>query len=121
MREIIYVSNIILKEKELLLQVPSSGSLSNAKAGGRMLVDSDRLAFIYLLEKNDQYIYIGIQDQFWPRLREVIISNIPVFIMVQSEKLELTDFHAELNYLIENIKGNGNYGEEMVRKVEEIF
>jgi hypothetical protein len=35
--------------------------------------------------------------------------------------IELTDIHDELSYLLENIKGNANYGEEMEKKVVETF
>ncbi|HYK71897.1 MAG TPA: hypothetical protein VEV44_02035 [Pseudoneobacillus sp.] len=39
----------------------------------------------------------------------------------QKETLPLPLFNEELEYLIENIRGNSNYGEAMVEKVESIF
>ncbi|MFL6562385.1 MAG: hypothetical protein ACJ8MO_40575 [Bacillus sp. (in: firmicutes)] len=37
------------------------------------------------------------------------------------EQKELNNFHDEFNYVLTNIKGNSNYGKEMVTKVESIF
>ena len=42
------------------------------------------------------------------------------FAFVYTE-LELNGFHDELGYLIENIKDNANYGEEMEERVKRIF
>jgi hypothetical protein len=44
-----------------------------------------------------------------------------VWILFEDEQLELTNFYEELTELINNIRGNSNYGAEMVTKVEEIF
>ena len=45
----------------------------------------------------------------------------PVWVLYEDEQMELTNFNEELNELINNIRGNSNYGAEMVTKVEEIF
>ena len=87
-----------------------------------MLVDSDNLSFIYLLEKDDHYTYIAIPDTVWNDIKNVITLNpIPVVLTNGSEEIQLTQFREELTYLIENIKGNSNYGEMMVSKVEVVF
>jgi hypothetical protein len=86
-----------------------------------MLVDSDGCSFIYLLENADTYTYISIPEIVWNDLKTAVSKNLPVIVTNGSERIFLTNFQEELNYLIENIKGNSNYGEEMVNKVETVF
>ena len=86
-----------------------------------MLVDSDGLSFVYLLEKEEDYTYIVIPNTVWKELKTALTEQLPVYLSNQSERLLLNQFHEELSYLIENIKGNSNYGEKMVNEVEAIF
>lgn len=86
-----------------------------------ILVDSDHFSFIYLLEENDQYVYIVLEESIWPILKESIDKKVPAYLISNQEEVELPSFQAELEYIIHNIKGNGNYGEEMVEKVEKTF
>ncbi|SCU12697.1 Uncharacterised protein [Staphylococcus aureus] len=41
--------------------------------------------------------------------------------IIINDELELTEFHQELTYILDNIKGNNNYGKEFVATVEETF
>lgn len=86
-----------------------------------ILVDSDHFSFIYLLEENDQYVYVVLEESIWPILKESIDKKVPAYLISNQEEVELPSFQAELEYIIHNIKGNGNYGEEMVEKVEKTF
>ncbi len=38
--------------------------------------------------------------------------------IIINDELELTEFHQELTYILDNIKGNNNYGKEFVATVE---
>lgn len=109
------------KNEELLLQVEESASISAMKPMGQMLVDSDHLSFIYVVDMQDDYTYISIPEVTWPELKKALKQRAAVYISDQKEQLLLTEFHEELSYLIENIKGNSNYGDEMVEKVEALF
>ena len=91
------------------------------KPMGQMLVDSDQLSFIYVVDKDDDYTYISIPESTWPKLKNALENSAEVYITDQKDQTLLTDFHEELSYLIENIKGNSNYGEAMVEKVEALF
>jgi hypothetical protein len=84
-------------------------------------VDSDELAFVYLLENENDYTYLVIKEETWSELKKGVEEQENVFVSNGTEQLVLIDFYEELNYLIENIKGNSNYGDAMVAKVEEIF
>ncbi|MED3572365.1 hypothetical protein [Cytobacillus praedii] len=107
--------------EELVLQVEEGASILEMKPMGQMLVDSDQLSFIYVVDKDDDYTYISIPESTWPKLKNALENSAEVYITDQKDQLLLTDFHEELSYLIENIKGNSNYGEAMVEKVEALF
>lgn len=88
---------------------------------GQMLADSDHFSFIYLMEKEDEYIFLVLPEPIWPMLNDGLRQNSSVILTCNDEQIELLNFHEELQNLISNIKGNGNYGNEMVEKVETIF
>ena len=111
----------IMNETEIQLEIDSNISLDNCKASGQMLVDSDGLSFVYLLEKEETYTYILIPHKVWKDVKRALTEQLPVFLTNQGERLFLTQFHEELSYLIENIKGNSNYGDKMVTEVEAVF
>ena len=73
------------------------------------------------MENQEVYTYIDMKEPIWPLLKKVLEQPIPVWILFEDEQLELTNFYEELTELINNIRGNSNYGAEMVTKVEEIF
>ncbi|UII57031.1 hypothetical protein LS684_06215 [Cytobacillus spongiae] len=103
------------------VQLITNDPIENLTATGKMLVDSDQFSFVYITEQNDDYIYISLTEAVWSDLKSALDLELPVVIVHETERLELSDFHEELSYLIENIKGNSNYGEEMVAKVENTF
>jgi Family of unknown function (UPF0738) len=120
-KRLIIKNSLIKNQIELLLEIDSNHKLTDLKASGQMLVDSDGCSFIYLLENADTYTYISIPETVWNDLKTAVSKNLPVIVTNGSEKIFLTNFQEELTYLIENIKGNSNYGEEMVNKVETVF
>ncbi|MFS0824141.1 hypothetical protein [Bacillus sp. 1P02SD] len=90
-------------------------------ATGQMLVDSDSLAFIYKLENEQEFIYVSLPSAIWPSLKNVISENQKVILHLEDDELELIDIIPELEYLLQNIEGNANYGDEMVELVEKTF
>ncbi|MCR6111364.1 hypothetical protein HXA35_13530 [Bacillus sp. A301a_S52] len=95
------------------------------EAGERMLVDSDNLAFVYLMETVDNYHHVRIKEDYWPALKQHLKVAVPVELQLEGfndqRKIELTHFWEELSLLLENIQGNHNYGKVFVERVEEIF
>jgi hypothetical protein len=106
-------------EKKLLLE--TSEPIIGLVPGEQILVDSDRYAFIYIMEDKDDYTYIVLHEQIWPILKNAQEQKIPVWVTSNDQQIELINFHDELDYVVTNIKGNSNYGEELVTKVEDIF
>lgn len=106
---------------ELILGI-ESGTVSGLTAMQQILADSDNLSFIYIAEKNDDYTYISLPETVWPELKKALDGHMRVHASdINQARLELAGFHEELGDLIENIRGNSNYGNEMVEKVENVF
>lgn len=122
MREKIYVEKAIKNEKnEVILVVNNDYSIKELSATGQVLVDSNELAFVYIVEKDDSFMYIELTLNTWPILKEGLENNCEYKLSNGEETIVLPNLQEELLYLIDNIKGNSNYGEEMVTKVEECF
>jgi len=122
MREKIYVEKAIKNEKnEVILIVNSDFSIKDLIATGQVLVDSNELAFVYIVEKDDSFMYIELTHHTWPILKEGLGNNCEFILSNGEETMLLPNLQEELLYLIDNIKGNSNYGEEMVTKVEDCF
>ncbi|GAE37064.1 hypothetical protein [Halalkalibacter akibai] len=92
------------------------------KAGNRMLVDSDGLAFIYIIEDELDYYYVSFGKGTWPSLKKLLANQGSLDLELgNSLNIELTAIADELAFLTENIEGNSNYGEEMEKAVSDIF
>ena len=87
----------------------------------QVIVDSDNVSFIYLAENAESYTYIFLPETIWASLKQAMEERLPVMLKSGDKKLELPGIYEELTYLIDNIEGNGNYGESFVAKVEQMF
>lgn len=123
MKRRIEVNEAVLDQERMILKAMpfEEDDLNGLTAKGQMLVDSDQLAFIYIMDNNEDFIYTNLPAEVWPQLKTALDSGIPVDLNVNGLTIELTDILDELSYLLENIKGNANYGEEMEKKVVETF
>lgn len=121
MKQKMMIKQAKMENKNLHLITDPNIDLSALKPAGQMLVDSDQLSFVFLVELEGDYSYIFIPEETWSVLPEALETNADVFVVNEKSRLNLTGFQEELSYLIENIKGNSNYGEEMVGKVESTF
>ncbi len=119
MNKRILISKANISNNKLLLQV--NEPITGLTQTEQILVDSKQFSFVYLMENQEGYTYIDIPEPIWPLLKETLTKRIPVWIHYDEEELELTNFNEELVEVINNIRGNSNYGEEMVTKVEGIF
>ncbi|WP_042349475.1 hypothetical protein [Bacillus massiliigorillae] len=120
MRKEIQVKSTINELNKLIIKCDRP-SLADIKPKGQMLVDSDQFAFVYIVECENEYMYLSLPENTWPELNEVCKHQSPVVLSNDVEEIELPQFVEELLYLIDNIKDNANYGEEMGLKVEKVF
>jgi hypothetical protein len=121
MKQKIHIKTAEINNQELVLFTDEQRNLNALIPTGQMLVDSDHLSFIYIAELDGEYNYVNIPIEVWHVVNSGLKSGIEVYVENQESRLHLQSFIEEMNYLIENIKGNTNYGEEMVEKVENIF
>jgi hypothetical protein len=118
----ILVTDAKIENDELLLYTDIETEMTRFAATGQMLVDSDQLSFIYIVDHEDGYQYVTIPEASWSVIQRGLQAGHEVFLTnVGDNKLKLESFRGEMEYLIENITGNSNYGEEMVTKVEQVF
>ena len=121
MKQKLTVLNAEWIENELILEI-EAGTVSGLTAMRQILADSDNISFIYIAEQNDDYTYISLPETVWTELKKALDGQMRVFASDRNhDRIELAGFHEELGDLIENIRGNSNYGNEMVEKVENIF
>lgn len=122
MQKQIEIKNFQLLNDKLILEGNGSSiQAESLRASGQMLVDSDSYAFIYKLENEQEFVYVRLTTEIWSALKNVITNELPVVLHVQDLEIYLENIIEELTYLISNIEGNANYGDEMVAKVEEAF
>lgn len=110
-----------INNNELLLKTDSLLHLHAIEPMKQVLVDSDNLSFVYIVDYHESYTYISIPESIWPELKVALEENAKVFLKTDEGRIQLPNFLEELHELIENIKGNSNYGDRMVGKVEGIF
>ncbi|WP_062048081.1 hypothetical protein [Bacillus sp. JCM 19034] len=120
----IYVTAVEVGEPTVVL-IDEPIELSLAKdlnPGERMLVDSDQLEFLYILENEEGYYYLAFAKPIWESLNKLRKQEHRCIVHLHEKvKLELTKFVDELEYLVSNIEGNGNYGVEMEEAVRYMF
>jgi hypothetical protein len=121
MKKMMPVLSAVIEKETLMLKVDETNSLINVIPKEQMLVDSDQFSFVYILEINEEYTYLVLTAEIWQILKEAVDQSLSVVVTNHKDSLTLPMFIEELNFLIENIKGNSNYGEEMVEKVESTF
>ena len=99
-----------------------SNLAKSLRAGSRMLVDSDDLAFIYILEDDSDLYYLYFKQDSWESLNKIALESKKLILDLGNDvEIELTSIVEELAFLTENIDGNGNYGEAMEKAVQEVF
>lgn len=108
-----------ITDNKLLLE--ADGPIEGLNPSGQILVDSDKYSFIYIMEDQEDYTYIVLPELIWKLIKTAFDQKLPVWMTKNDQEIELINFHDELEFVISNIKGNSNYGYEMVTKVESIF
>jgi Family of unknown function (UPF0738) len=121
MRKKIAFQKATIENETLILHTDQSELLKNTEAAGQVIVDSDQFAFVYLAENPDEYVYLYLEENIWNDLKVALKEKMTIAAKADGVTLVLEGLQEELEYLVSNIEGNGNYGEEMVQKVESVF
>ena len=88
---------------------------------GKMITDSEKMTFVYLIDEDDRYGQLHFGQPVWPLLVEAIKLDREPVVIYQDQKIPLIGFVEELTMLIYNIEGNNNYGEVFSTAVETAF
>ncbi|WP_044337675.1 hypothetical protein [Rossellomorea aquimaris] len=121
MRKIVQFKQATFENGTLNLHTDQTDLLQGTTAAGQIIADSDRYAFVYLAENEEEYVYLYLEESIWAELKKALQDKAAVIAKSGDYSLELDRFNEELDYLVSNIEGNGNYGDEMVKKVESAF
>ena len=71
MNKRIELTEATIENNHLILQPASEMvDIEDVKARGQMLVDSDNLSFIYILESAEEFVYAGLPHTIWTNLKE---------------------------------------------------
>ncbi|GAK00957.1 hypothetical protein [Geomicrobium sp. JCM 19055] len=109
----------IVDQKAMIIPKDDSFKVSSFKDAERMLADSDELAFVYVVENEGSFYQVRLPEMFWPILEEIYEHHYPVYL--GKEELLLDSFQDEMEYLLDNIPDNNNYGSEMADAVVKHF
>lgn len=110
----IYVNEIKIQDNQVLCYTDKS--TEGLTEVGQMIVDSDHFSFVYLMDNGSTFSYLIFVQETWSMLHEHKDKQIII-----NDTIKLTQFRDELEYLLDNIEGNSNYGNDFVSAVEETF
>ncbi|WP_339215344.1 hypothetical protein [Solibacillus sp. FSL W8-0372] len=121
MRNVYIVSQYQAVHNEIHFILNEKKQLSQLQPVGQVIVDSDNEAFLYIIEENDAYSYIGFPQAVWSQLVQTLKSGQQPYLKVEDGLVPLIQFADELKGLLYNIVGNSNYGDRFVEAVEKEF
>ncbi|WP_018921489.1 hypothetical protein [Salsuginibacillus kocurii] len=104
----------------LYLKDKSKQELKEITPTERLLTDSNDFAFVYIVDQGGMFTQVRFAEHTWPVLNEARKERLPV-VLAEAPEIELTSFHSELDFLLENIPGNNNYGEDFEHVVAQAF
>ncbi|WP_253724478.1 hypothetical protein [Sporosarcina sp. HYO08] len=116
-----YVNNGIQNGQEIQFLLSEEMNGPKGVPSGKMITDSDEVSFVYLFEDQDIYEPIHFTQAVWPLMVKALQEKAEPMLVWQDKAVPLKGFLDELQMLIYNIEGNGNYGEEFTSAVEEAF
>ncbi|HZG72254.1 MAG TPA: hypothetical protein VEY51_12035 [Chondromyces sp.] len=121
MRKKLHFTKSVWNDGRLELHMEQPVEISHLVPGRQMIVDSDEAAFVYLAEEENDFVYLYIHEAVWEDMRNALQDSKIIAAAGSDGEFILEGWQEELTYLVENIEGNSNYGEQMVEKVEKIF
>ncbi|MBU9723630.1 MULTISPECIES: hypothetical protein [Bacillaceae] len=108
-----------------LVKYTNMNEVEGLEPTSQILVDSERHEFVYILDHPEGYSHLRFTKTVWGTLERIRRETNAMWVSFVNEdhviEFELEDFWSELHALIENIRGNSNYGDSMVQAVEDVF
>ena len=94
--------------------------LTEGEPSGTMITDSDSLSFVYLIDIGKTYAYVHFKEDVWDAFNPILEQNMPMILRMNDRDVVLPNVREELTMLLDNMYGNGNYG-ELTDRVEQHF
>ena len=117
----IQIDSGIQSGTEICFSVTEPSTIVKLIPAGKMITDSEKMTFVYLLDEEEEYGYIHFPQAVWPIMVDALKEDKDPVIFYNDERLPLTGFIEELTMLIFNIEGNDNYGAKFSTAVEKAF
>jgi hypothetical protein len=121
MRNVYVIDDFRFENDNLYFSLKESPLKIQIEPAGQVLTDSDGIAFVYVVDEGDHYSYLQFPKKVWNGLVSVLETKKDPLLAINGEMILLHNFANELEMLVFNIEGNGNYGEAFVQAVEETF
>lgn len=117
----IQVESGIHNGESISFLLPETINLSEVSPAEKMITDSEKTSFVYLIDGKDAYGQIHFSKELWPLMVEVLKTDKDPLLVQGEQSVKLPGFIEELEMLIFNIEGNSNYGKSFTEAVEEVF
>ena len=117
----IQIDSGIQNGTEICFSVTETSAEGKIIPAGKMITDSEKMTFVYLLDEEEEYGYIHFPQAVWPLMVDALKEDKDPVISYNDERLPLIGFVEELTMLIYNIEGNDNYGTKFSTAVEKTF
>lgn len=121
MSVLIQVESGIHNEGHISFLLPETANILTVSPAEKMITDSEKTSFVYLIDGEDAYGQIHFPKAVWPLMVEIMKTKKDPFIVQGEHSLQLNGFVEELEMLIFNIEGNSNYGKLFTDAVEDVF
>lgn len=115
------VSNAHVDNDIIQFRLEGTSELPTGTPAGKMITDSDEMAFVYLLDDIDGYVHIHFPNDVWKYMLQALSKEDEPILQWNDVTIPLPNFKEELTMLIYNIEGNNNYGEAFTTAVEQEF
>ncbi|HEY4567096.1 MAG TPA: hypothetical protein VIG60_07525 [Savagea sp.] len=114
-------STVTNMRKEDVWIIETDESLTGSVPSGTLIADSDRQTFVYLVDRGDTYGYVHFPVSMWGSLLQAVEEDASIGWQDGDEWVEMERLKEELDMMLVNIEGNGNYGETFTSLVEKQF
>lgn len=115
------VDSGIHKGNQIRFLVPETIDVLNLIPAGKMITDSKKISFVYLIDGEETYGQVHFPQVVWPFLVDILKSEEDPLLVQGEKSVVLTGFVEELMMLVYNIEGNDNYGKDFTSAVEQAF
>lgn len=123
MRKMVQINEITFNNENAMMLIIDNHALNlaNCHEVGTMIADSEQSSLLYIIEENEEFVYVTMPIEYWSEMKKASDLKSQVFLQAGEVKIPLENWQTELTFLVENVVGNFNYGEEFVKQIQSVF